>query len=252
MIAVVSFLVVLMISLLVTRVASVALVHTGLSREAARFPARSAFTGVGFTTGESEAIVSHPVRRRVVMFLMLVGNVGIVTAMSSLLLSFLGGGDRAGLQHAVLLGGVATLWLVGTSTWVDGRVCRAISWALNRFTSIDARDYAGLLHVRDDYGVCELRIEEGDWIAGADVAGTHLASEGILVLGIECPGGAFIGAPPPDTPVRAGDTLVIYGRTPHIAELDRRGGGRAGDASHAGAVAERDAIAAEERNAAGR
>ena len=91
MLPVVSFLVVISLSLLVIRIASVALVHTGLSREAARFQAHSAFTGVGFTTSESEKIVSHPVRRRIVMTLMLFGNVGIVTAMSALLLTFLQG-----------------------------------------------------------------------------------------------------------------------------------------------------------------
>ena len=46
MLPIVSILVIVGLSLLVTRVASVALVHTGLGREAARFQARSAFTGV--------------------------------------------------------------------------------------------------------------------------------------------------------------------------------------------------------------
>ena len=56
MLPIVSILVIVGLSLLVTRIASVALVHTGLGREAARFQARSAFTGVGFTTSESETI----------------------------------------------------------------------------------------------------------------------------------------------------------------------------------------------------
>ena len=89
MIPIVSLLIVLTISLLVTRVAAVAFVHTGLSREAARFQARSAFTGVGFTTSETEEVVNHPVRRRIVAWLMLVGNIGIITVMSSLILSFI-------------------------------------------------------------------------------------------------------------------------------------------------------------------
>lgn len=52
MFAIASLLVVLVLSLLVTRIATVALTHTGLSREVARFQARSAFSGVGFTTSE--------------------------------------------------------------------------------------------------------------------------------------------------------------------------------------------------------
>ena len=60
MIPIITFLIVVILSVLVTRVATIALVHTGLSREAAQFQARSAFTGVGYTTTESERIVKHP------------------------------------------------------------------------------------------------------------------------------------------------------------------------------------------------
>ena len=76
--AAVSVLVVLLVSLLVARVGTVALTLTGMSREAARFQARSAFFGVGFTTGEAEAVVGHPVRRRIIMWLILLGNAGVV------------------------------------------------------------------------------------------------------------------------------------------------------------------------------
>lgn len=87
---VISLLVVITLSILCTRIATVALVHTGLSREVARFQARSAFTGVGFTTGESEKVIRHPVRRRIVMALMWLGNVGIMSAIFSLILTFVG------------------------------------------------------------------------------------------------------------------------------------------------------------------
>jgi len=39
---------------------TVALTHTGLSRESARFQARSAFTGAGFTTSEPGWTVGSP------------------------------------------------------------------------------------------------------------------------------------------------------------------------------------------------
>lgn len=83
MAAIVSVLVILALSILVTRIATVALTHTGLSREAAAFQARSAFTGVGYTTTEAESTVTHPVRRRIIAALMLLGNLGIITSMSS-------------------------------------------------------------------------------------------------------------------------------------------------------------------------
>lgn len=69
MTAIVSLLLILVLSVLLTRIATVIRVHTGLSREMARFQARSAFSGADFTTSESEKIVNHPLRRKVVSML---------------------------------------------------------------------------------------------------------------------------------------------------------------------------------------
>ena len=90
MAALVSVFAIVVLSLLITRFAVLVLVVTGLSRESARFQARSALTGSEFTTSESEAVVDHPVRRSVIMRLMLIGNAGIVTVIASLVLSFRG------------------------------------------------------------------------------------------------------------------------------------------------------------------
>ena len=133
MLSLLTFLVVLVLSILVTRIATLALVHTGLSSESARLQARSAFTGVGFTTSEAEKIVRHPVRRRIVMLLMLLGNAGMVTAVSSLLLTFLeiGEGDvSSSWRLLILAGGIALLWLVARSPWIDRSLSRLINRAL--------------------------------------------------------------------------------------------------------------------------
>ncbi len=183
MIAIVSVLLVLSASMIVIRVAAVALIHTGMGREAARFQARSAFTGAGFTTSEAEQIVNHPLRRRIVAWLMLAGNVGIVAAMSSLLVSFVDmrASEAAWTSFGVLVAALIALLVISSSAWVDRYLCRAISWALNRFTQLDARDYARLLHLREDYGVSDLRVQPGEWLAGRTLADAGLSEEGILV-----------------------------------------------------------------------
>jgi len=53
-VGIITFLVLLGLSLVVTRLATIALSLTGLSSEAASFQARSAFTGTGFTTLEDK------------------------------------------------------------------------------------------------------------------------------------------------------------------------------------------------------
>ena len=59
MIALVPLLVLAVVSLIITRVATMALAATGLSYDVARFQARSALSGVGYTTSESEMIANR-------------------------------------------------------------------------------------------------------------------------------------------------------------------------------------------------
>lgn len=254
MIPVFSLLIVLTLSILVTRVATVALTHTGLSQQAAKFQARSAFTGVGFTTNEAEKVVNHPVRRRVLMLLMLLGNAGIATAISSMLLTFVDT-DAEGTwfwRVVLLVAGVAVLWTVAQSSVIDRHLSRFISWELSTTTELDTRDYARLLHLGGDFTVTELLVQDDDWMADSTLQELKLRDEGILVLGIHASDGEFRGVPTPRTRVRVGDTLVVYGRQPKINELSERGRNVGGEMQHLDAVSEqreleRESDKAEER-----
>lgn len=90
MVAIFTLLIVVSISMMLGRIATVALTFTGLAKDTSRFQARSAFTGAGFTTSESELIVQHPVRRRIIMTLMFLGNAGLVTVIATLMSGFVG------------------------------------------------------------------------------------------------------------------------------------------------------------------
>lgn len=238
MAAVLSLLVVLIVSLLVVRIATVALTLTGISQPLARFQARSAFTGAGFTTAESEKVVQHPVRRRVIMLLMLLGNAGIVTAVSSLILTFVGTGDARGITGTpwfrilTLAIGLGVLWSIGHSRWIDEQMSKLITAALKRWTDLEIRDYAGLLHLSDDYAVVEMQVAEGDWIADRELSQLHLADEGVLVLGIEKNDGKYLGAPRGRTKLLAGDTALLYGPRKVLTDLDARRAGIEGNWGH--------------------
>ena len=167
MVAIVSLLAIVTLSIVITRVATVMLTATGLSRDIARFQARSAFSGAGFTTSESESVVNHPVRRRFVMQLMLLGAAGVVTSLTSLLLSFTDATDQqTATRLLVLVGGLLALRLLAGSRIVDRLLTRVTEWALRRFTSLNVRDYDKLLHISDDFAVAELEPQDGDWITG--------------------------------------------------------------------------------------
>jgi hypothetical protein len=233
MVAIISLLIILVVSILVTRIATIALTHTGLSRQTAKFQARSAFTGVGFTTSESEKIVNHPVRRRILLILMLLGNAGIVSAVASLILGLVQG-NQANLFWRVfaLLTGVVVLWLLAGSKWVDRRVSGVISRLLSRHTDLAIRDYEAILHVSGDYTIHDLAVERADWLAGHSLKELRLRDEGVQVLGITRPDGTYLGVPGGDTVVQPNDSLLLYGRDGALRNLDQRERGQAGEEQH--------------------
>ncbi len=219
-----TLLAVVSLSLIVTRVATTALVLTGMSREASRFQARSAFTGVGYTTSETESVVNHPVRRRIVMVLMLLGNVGLVTLISTFMLSFIEKENTVPFWQRImfLICGLVLLWGAAVSKWIDRYLTRLIEWSLRRFTTLDTRDYASLLRLTGDYGVAEVSVGADDWIAGKALLDAQLKEQGIQVLGIQRSGGGYVGAPQGSTRIEAGDTIIVYGMSQDVAALDCR------------------------------
>lgn len=248
---VVLLVVVALVSLLVTRIATIALTVTGMARPAARFQARSALTGVGFTTGESESVVSHPARRRIIMALMLIGNVGLTTAVAGLLAGFLGANDarQALLRTALLIGGLAGVYGLSLSHTVDRHLSTLAGRALRRFTDLDVRDYAGLLRVSGEYEVQEMVASPDGWFAGRTLSDLRLRDEGVVVLGIARPDGSYLGVPDRDTEIRPNDTLILYGRASSFEDLTRRAPGPAGNEAHDKAVQRQREVTVEERRA---
>lgn len=248
MIAIATVLAALLVSLLVTRIATIALAVTGLSKEAARFQARSAFTGVGFTTTEAESVVNHPVRRRVVLMLMLLGNAGLVTIVASLLISFAGAEQSTQTLRRVvlLLGGLAALFAVARSKRVDRALSGVIMRFLGRYTDLDAKDYAQLLQLSGGYGVVELEVQKDHWTAGRSLEDLDLRREGIAVLGVQTPDGRFSGVPKGATGIKAGDVLILYGHTTVLSEIGRRPSGPTGEAAHLAQVERHERVVGED------
>lgn len=239
-VGVIALLTVLFLSLLITRLASVALKLTGLSSEAARFQARSAFTGTGFTTEEAEKVVKHPVRRRIIMLLMITRSAGLISIIISLILTFATAGEEAGRMVRLIwmVGGIAGLWLLANIKPVDKSMNRVMEWALRRWTDLDTRDYTGLLNLHGEYSVRELRLDEDDWLVGKKLKDCKLNKEGITVLGIYRKDGSYVGAPRADTELYTDDLLILYGRGKRLQELDERRADASGEMAHERAVSE--------------
>ena len=249
MAGVISVIIILVLSIMITRIASIALSHTGLSREASKFQARSAFTGVGFTTSESEKVVNHPVRRRILLLLMILGNAGIITAVSSLIIGFTGIENQVNMwmKLLILLGGIAILWYLANSRWIDRQLSFLINKILKRSQNIDVTDYASLLHLSGEYRISELGIECNHWLCDKQLKKTQLNDEGLNVLALSRTDGTFLGAPDGETTIKDGDVLIMYGRARAIQRLEKRLKGSEGNKEHRDSVEEQKKVVEQEK-----
>ncbi len=230
---IITLLVVVSLGLLITKIAASALVYTGVSREMARFQARSAFTGVGFTTSETENMVRHPVRRRIVMTLMLLGNAGFVSAIASMIPILNNTNSASGFgQLGLLIVGVLSLWVVSRSRWLDYVIMRATKSAMRRITRLDVQDYTGLLHFSEGFAVVEMSISADHWLTGKNLIELNLKDEGVQVLGIQRANKEYVATPKGTSYIRAGDIVILYGRHDQIEELRERKRDTAGEEQH--------------------
>ena len=137
MVAALSLLLILGISFFLIRLASVALKLTGMPEPNARFQAMSALTGTGFTTTEAEMIVNYPLRRKIIAWLMIFGNLGIVSVLSTLMISFVRTDANITailIQLAWIVGVIVVFFGIMLTPIVDGFFCGLISFLLKKLT----------------------------------------------------------------------------------------------------------------------
>lgn len=214
MIALFTLLTIILLSITVIRIGAIALELTGVSAEIASFQAQSAFCAAGFTTSESETVVAHPVRRRIVRVLILLGSAGITTSMATLVLAFINESTRDILRRGgILLVGILILLLFSRSKQVYVVMRRLISRALKRWTNMHIYDYEQLLGLSEGYTISRLKLKHNSHLADKKLSELKLEQEGVLILAIyrkihrkEC----FIGRLSGDTMIEPADTLICY------------------------------------------
>jgi hypothetical protein len=208
--------VIVLFALLIVRLGSSALQLTGMSQPIAQFQAASAFFGVGFTTKEAELVVDHPVRRRIILHLIVMGNIGLTSALATLLVTFMGSSER-GIGFTFFWLGVVALAIFSVAVLLNLRVVKGPvesfqKWMLKRVGIVHIRDYDYLLNLRDGYVVFDKEISEDHPWLGKTFAESRPSDAGIVVLGIYRVEGEFLGAPDKDSRVEEGDVLMVYGR----------------------------------------
>ena len=175
---------------------------------------------------------------------MLIGNAGIITAMASLMLTFINTGQSEIswiVRMLILIASIIFLWLVASSKAINRFLSRIISRALKKYTSLTVRDYTTLLHLSGGYSITELQVEADDWLEGKKLRNARLSDEGLNVLGIQ-KHGAFLGVLSGDTEIGAGDVLLIYGKEDVVRHLNERKNDFFGDIEHVHTAAEQQRL----------
>ena len=220
-----ALLLIVFIALVIVRIGAKALMMTGLSRDVAEFQAISCFFGVGYTTSEAEMIVGNPARRKIASHLIIAGNIGITSALSTLIVTFVNN-DPDWLDHLIPFEGsgafffklgliVGSVLLIGfffRLTLFKTLLAHVIEYSLQRFQSVKAIDYETVLRNSDGFSVMQIEIEPGNALIGSTLAGAALGTKGVLVLNIKRGDGQSIGTPHPTTELAAGDLLTVYGK----------------------------------------
>ncbi len=200
------------VSFLIVRAGAIALMMTGLDKDRAIFQALSSFTGTGFTTKEAEGVVRHPARRKIISWLMILGNVGIVaviiTATSSLVTTQV---RTLPINILLLALGLLAIYKIATSRGFIKRWESYIEDKLIKYRPFEEAPIEDLLHLLEGFGLVRAIItEDSKWI-GTPIADICTGERGMIFLGIER-GKEWIPAPASSETVQAGDRLVVYGQ----------------------------------------
>jgi len=213
--AALSIFVLLSISVFVIRVASVALRLTGLPEKNARFQAVSAFTGTGYTTSEAETVVNYPVRRQLIVLLMIIGNAGIVSIFATVVVSFISTEGEVGAvltQVLWLLAGLILIWFLILNPVADRVLCKLIGKILESTTLLGKRNFQRVLQIGNGYSVCEHPVASQLLNELGNLVESDLETLALTVMAVRSPGGELSVGHPAYEHINTGDTLVLFGQ----------------------------------------
>lgn len=206
------------VSYLIVRIGAIALEMTGLERSRARFQALSAFSGTGFTTREAELVVSHPRRRKIVTYLMILGNVGIVSVIATFVLSLRQSGFRPSLNLVIIAASLFVLYRIASHQKFAKKLTQKIRQTLRDKLHFEKVHVQELLQQSDGYGVATILIGTKCKVAGQTLSESGFKERDLMVLSIERDEGV-IPVPKAQNKIQVGDRLTCYGKLESVREL---------------------------------
>ncbi len=201
---------------LIMEIAATALKITGMDIHEARFQALSALTGTGFTTQETENIMDHRQRRRIIMALMVLGPFGLLTILGSMLISTRTHVFR--LQLILLILPLAIMLIFIRSSRFRYFLHQQIEKQLKKRGYPKRVMLEESLQLDKNYGVSELKVDQNSGFLNKRLQETNFKDLGLVVLAIKREG-VVIAAPKGDDLIENEDSLVIFGNLANVKSL---------------------------------
>ncbi|MEH7884075.1 TrkA C-terminal domain-containing protein [Bacillus sp. JJ1609] len=188
-------------------------VATGLDRKIARFQVISMLTGTGFTTGESELIIDHPVRRRLGAFLILFGAFSLAVIISAItqLLS----DTFYTMEIAYIAGALLVILFILRVPGVKNQLSEKLKSEMEETYELADLPIKDVLLMDDEDEVREISIKEESPFSGKTFDEIVDIEEDLMLLFIKR-GDINIRNKAYHTELEPGDRLVLYGNDPLI------------------------------------
>ncbi|MFC1498249.1 hypothetical protein ACFLS1_07255 [Verrucomicrobiota bacterium] len=223
------------VSFVIVRAGAIAFELTGLERSIARFQSLSCFSGTGFTTKESETIVSHPQRRHIATILIILGNVGLVTMIATFANSLRPNVTLGSLLGKFMPDSVPPLlipWLnliiivmtifalyrlftsEGTVNWLRSRILIKLKkYRLTKPIPLSEHMIPGA-----EYGTVSAHIYKGDALLGISIGDIRQKCTGIVPLLLQHKESTLL-SPADDIILEIDATLTCFGNVSEIRSL---------------------------------
>ncbi|MCM3684300.1 TrkA C-terminal domain-containing protein [Mesobacillus subterraneus] len=188
-------------------------VATGLDKKIAKFQVISMLTGTGFTTGESELIIDHPVRRRLGAFLILFGAFSLAVIISAI--SQLLSDNFFALEIAYIAGGLVVLLFLLRAPFTQNFMSKKMKSEMEENYELADLPIRDVLLMDDEDEVREVSIVEDSPFSGKTFDEIIAREDDLMLLFIKR-GDINIRNKSYDTKLEPGDRLVLYGNNPLI------------------------------------
>lgn len=225
MIGILSFLLLILVTIFINQIAGILLEQTGIDRSRAVLESLSAWTTCGFTTSESEEFVSHPVRRHIIMTLMFFGHAGIAAAGAALILGFIKHSeahDKIGVKLPILVVGLIILAVIRKSDWLSSLIVKVSPLMLKHIRNKEHTDKVRWLgQLAGNCRIAEIFINDEHPAVKREISALPFEDYKLQLLGLIGPNDNFEPGES-SKKLQANDKLVTFGNPDDIIAFRKR------------------------------